>query len=81
MPSGAWLRGELAPYAEAALTGRPFRERGWIEPAFVRRMLDEHRAGAHDRGETLWTLFVLEVWARMALDGTLARTDSLEALL
>jgi asparagine synthase (glutamine-hydrolysing) len=81
MPAGSWLRGELAPYAEAALLGPTFAERGWIEPAFAERMFLEHRNGTRNWGEQLWTLFVLEVWARMAIDGTLGRRDSLEALL
>jgi asparagine synthase (glutamine-hydrolysing) len=81
MPAGSWLRGALAPYAEAALLGPAFAGRGWIEPAFAKRMFLEHKNGTHDWGEQLWTLFVLEVWARMAIDGTLGRRDSLEALL
>jgi hypothetical protein len=44
-------------------------------------MLREHEAGAEDWGEQLWTLFVLELWSRQTLDGTLDRSDSLEVLL
>ncbi|WP_372624421.1 asparagine synthase (glutamine-hydrolyzing) [Falsiroseomonas sp.] len=80
MPAGQWLRGELAPHAEAALLGRPFAERGWMDPDFTRRMLREHQSGVRDWGQPLWTLFVLEIWARQALDGTLSRSDGLEAL-
>jgi asparagine synthase (glutamine-hydrolysing) len=81
MPASDWLRGELAPYVRAALDSDRFFDRGWIVPAFVRRMLDEHQQGTTDWGEQLWTLFVLEVWASQTLDGTLARSDSLDALL
>ena len=80
MPAADWLRGDLAPYVEKALMSPAFRERGWIAPAFTDRMLREHAARQRDWGNQLWTLFVLEVWARMALDGTLQRGDSLEAL-
>jgi asparagine synthase (glutamine-hydrolysing) len=81
MPAGAWLRGELAPFVEAALLGPAFTRRGWVDPAFAARMLQEHRSGARDWGQQLWTLFVLEIWARMTLDGTMSRRDRLEALL
>jgi asparagine synthase (glutamine-hydrolysing) len=81
MPAGAWLRTELAPYAEAALLGPTFASRGWIDPTFVRRMFLEHCGGTQNWGEQLWTLFVLEIWARMMIDGTMQREDSLEALL
>lgn len=81
MPVGEWLRTELAPFVDAALLGPSFARRGWIDPAFVDRMVQEHRNRVHDWGQQLWTLFVLEVWARMALDGSMDRRDRLEALL
>jgi asparagine synthase (glutamine-hydrolysing) len=81
MPASDWLRGELAPYVRAALDSDRFFDRGWMLPSFVRRMLDEHRRGTADWGEQLWTLFVLELWARQTLEGSLNRTDSLDALL
>jgi len=81
MPASDWLRGELAPYVRAALDSPVFLDRGWIVPAFLRRMIDEHQHGTADWGEQLWTLFVLEIWARQTLDATLDRSDSLDALL
>jgi glycosyltransferase involved in cell wall biosynthesis len=51
-----------------------------VRPAFTRRLLDEHQRGARDWGDQLFTLLVLELWARLALDQTLQRTDSLDAL-
>lgn len=81
MPASHWLRGELAPYLKRALQSTTFLERGWVNPDFMSRILQEHNSGNHDWGEQLWTLFVLEIWARMILDGTLKRSDSLEALV
>jgi asparagine synthase (glutamine-hydrolysing) len=81
MPAADWLRGELKPYVRAALDDDRFLGRGWIRPAFLRRMVAEHMRGAEDWGQQLWTLFVLEIWARQMLDGTLDRSDSLDALL
>jgi asparagine synthase (glutamine-hydrolysing) len=80
MPASRWLRGAMAPYLRAALDSASFADRGWVRPEFTRRLLDEHQRGAHDWGDQLFTLFVLELWARMALDGTLHREDSLDAL-
>lgn len=81
MPSGDWLRGELAPFARALLLSNDFFDRGWIDPSFVRFMIGEHQSGTTDWGEQIWTLFVLEIWARLSLDGSLQRTDSLEGLI
>ena len=81
MPASQWIRGELAPYVRAALDNRTFYDRGWIQPEFVRRMLSDHVTGARDWGEQIWTLLVLEVWARLTLDGTLARDARMDAFL
>jgi asparagine synthase (glutamine-hydrolysing) len=81
MPASQWLRGELAPYARAALENPTFFARGWIAPAFVRRILEEHLSGTRDWGEQIFTLLVLEIWARLALDRTLERGAPMEALL
>ncbi|MCC7194546.1 MAG: asparagine synthase (glutamine-hydrolyzing) [Gemmatimonadaceae bacterium] len=81
MPASAWLRGEVAEYARAALDNRTFFDRGWMDPGFIRRMLDEHFAGRRDWGEQMFTLLVLEVWARIVLDRTLDRDSTLDAVL
>lgn len=81
MPASRWLRGELSPYVRAALDSRTFFDRGWVRPEFVRRILAEHFTGQHDWGEQLWTLLVLEVWARLTLDRTLDRDAQMDALL
>jgi glycosyltransferase involved in cell wall biosynthesis len=81
MPAARWLRGELSPYVRAALDNRTFFDRGWVRPEFVRRILAEHFTGQRDWGEQLWTLLVLEVWARLTLDRTLERDEQMDALL
>lgn len=80
MPASRWLRGALAPHVRAALDSESFHDRGWVRPDFTRRLLDEHLGGVHDWGDQLFTLLVLEIWARLAIDGTLQRTDPLDAL-
>lgn len=81
MPAADWLKGELAPYLRAALQSSQFKERDWVKTEFVARILQEHTIGQRNWGEQLWTLFVLEIWARMMLDRSISRHDSLEALL
>jgi glycosyltransferase involved in cell wall biosynthesis len=81
MPAAAWLRGELAPYVRAALDNRTFFDRGWVRPEFVRRLLADHFTGTRDWGEQIFTLLVLEVWARLVLDRTLQRDSRMDAFL
>jgi asparagine synthase (glutamine-hydrolysing) len=78
MPASDWLRGELAPFARATLDSARFLDRGWIRPDAVRRLLAEHADGRRDWAQQLWTLMILEIWARLALDGSLAPSDPLD---
>lgn len=79
MPASDWLRGDLAPYARATLGSARCLDRGWLQPDHVRRLLAEHASGSRDWSQQLWTLMILEIWARLALDGSLAPTDPLDA--
>jgi asparagine synthase (glutamine-hydrolysing) len=78
MPASEWLRGDLAPYARATIGSSRFLDRGWLRPDAVRRLLAEHASGTRDWGQQLWTLMILEIWARLALDGSLAPSDPLD---
>jgi asparagine synthase (glutamine-hydrolysing) len=80
IPASRWLRGPLAPYVRAALDAPSFHDRGWVAPEFTRRVLNEHLDGTRNWGDQLFTLFVLALWTRLALDGSLRRDDSLEAI-
>jgi asparagine synthase (glutamine-hydrolysing) len=80
MPISGWLRGELAGSMRAVLQSRSFGERNWIRPNAVSRMITEHSGGQRNWSEQLWTLFVLELWARTALDNTLQRDTPLRAV-
>jgi asparagine synthase (glutamine-hydrolysing) len=56
----------------------------WLEPAAVRGLLDEHRAGRHDRHKMLFSLVVFEEWLRAnetgGADGSLFAPDSIAAV-
>ncbi len=72
IPLGQWFRGPLRTLAEDVLASRAFRERGLIDAGAARACLDEHLAGRADRGESLWLILSLELWARRFLDSTTA---------
>ena len=81
IPASLWLRTDLARYVNAALDTPQFLDRGWVRPDAVRQLLREHADGSRDWGQQIWTLLVLEIWARLTLDRTLAPGDPLDALL
>ena len=80
MPLARWLRRDLVNSMRAVLQSRSFYERDWIRPDAVNRMISEHCAQQKDWSEQIWTLFVLELWARVALDKTLGRDTPLKAV-
>lgn len=79
MPASRWLRHELAPQLKAILLSPEALNRGIFKPNVVRRMVEEHAANVRDWGPQLWTMLVLEIWTRLFIDGSLARTDRLDA--
>jgi asparagine synthase (glutamine-hydrolysing) len=62
LPIGAWLRGELAPWAEHLLDERRLRAQGVLHPPPIRRAWDLHRSGRRDLGYELWDVLVLQSW-------------------
>src|SRR6478735_12717956 len=45
IPAAAWLRGELEPFARETLSAETLSRQGLLQPAAVRRVLDQHIAG------------------------------------
>lgn len=62
MPVGRWINGGLAPMLDDALAPERLRRDGLFDPAFVARLLGEHRAGLRDNRKLLWTLFAFQIW-------------------
>ncbi|GBD28108.1 Asparagine synthetase [glutamine-hydrolyzing] 1 [bacterium HR31] len=68
VPVGPWLRGPLYPAARDLLLDTRARERGWLRPEAVERLLEAHRSGAAEHGHRLYAVWGLEIWAREYLD-------------
>ena len=68
VPIGAWVRGEMRPLAEEFLLGKRAQSRGFFDPAYLRRMLNQHISGSQDHSARIWTLIVMEAWCRTFLD-------------
>jgi asparagine synthase (glutamine-hydrolysing) len=67
-PDESWYRGPSLGGIREVLLDRRTLERGYFEPAFVRGVLDEHRAGAQNHRLLIWSLLCFEWWNRLFLD-------------
>lgn len=68
VPLGAWFRGSLRElFADTLLSTRGL-QRGYFQPHFVRRLVDEHLSGRRDHTYRLWQLVVFERWHQSYID-------------
>jgi asparagine synthase (glutamine-hydrolysing) len=62
VPLPAWLRGELAPWAEDLLRRSPLRPLGLLDFDFILDLWRRHREGRGDHSFDLWCLINLSGW-------------------
>ena len=77
-PLGRWLRAELAPLVDRYLSPAAVRRRGWFRPEAIARIRAEFDEGRRDYSLHLWSLLVLEEWARQYQDGAAHPQSRLE---
>jgi len=69
VPLGRWLHGELGNRVAELFGSASFERRGIIRPQAALEMLGLHRSRRYELGHRIWSLVILEVWARVWLDG------------
>ena len=69
VPLGHWFRGPFGGIIDELVLGARTAERGLLDAAAVRRLVEEHRSGRADHGARLWALVNLELWNRLMIDG------------
>jgi asparagine synthase (glutamine-hydrolysing) len=68
VPLGVWFRGNLQElFADTLLSENSLR-RGYFQPRFVRRLVNEHLTGQRDHTLQLWQLIILEKWHQHYVD-------------
>jgi asparagine synthase (glutamine-hydrolysing) len=67
-PWQGWLAGSQLEELEQSLAGPRALERGLFEPAAVKKLFAEQRAGLRDNGNRIWRLLNLELWLRIFMD-------------
>jgi asparagine synthase (glutamine-hydrolysing) len=62
IPVAAWLRGPLQGFAREVLSAEALSRQGWLDPATVTSLLDDHCAGREDLSRQLWGLIAFTLW-------------------
>jgi asparagine synthase (glutamine-hydrolysing) len=76
VPLGAWFRGGLTTVFADVLGSTATRQRGYFQPAFIDRLVQEHLSGRRDHTLQLWQLLVFELWHRRYVDAPGASTTA-----
>ena len=71
VPLDIWFRGSLRELFSDTLLSPRALQRGYFEPAFIRRLVQEHVGGVRDHALRLWQLVVLERWHQQYVDPSL----------
>jgi asparagine synthase (glutamine-hydrolysing) len=64
IPLAAWFRGPLAQRIRAVADSPQLADSGILEPAAVRRLVDEHQSGRWDHATGLWNILMFEGFLR-----------------
>ena len=74
VPMARWLREDLREMAHDLLSDDAIKQRGYVKPAYVRWLFEQHESGRRNLSDQLYALMVLELWHRGLPVGTVART-------
>jgi asparagine synthase (glutamine-hydrolysing) len=70
VPLEQWLRGDLRGYLADTILSRQSTERGYFQPLYVRRLVNEHLDGKRDHSLLLWSLLIFERFLEVYVDRT-----------
>jgi asparagine synthase (glutamine-hydrolysing) len=68
VPLDHWFRNELREMVTDTLLDSRSLQRGYFDPSYVRRLVDEHTSSQFDHSARLWLLLVFELWHRRFVD-------------
>jgi asparagine synthase (glutamine-hydrolysing) len=68
-PDQSWYRGPTMDYIREILLDARSLERGYFQPAYVKRVLEEHLEGRVNHRLLIWSLLSFEWWNRLFMDG------------
>lgn len=62
IPIKNWVKNELKPMMMSALSEQNVKDKGFFDPQFVNRLVDEHLKGRENHSHRIWALMVFHMW-------------------
>jgi asparagine synthase (glutamine-hydrolysing) len=69
VPLARWFRGPLRERVRESLLGERLADTGFFNPAYLKRLVDEHGSGLRDYSASIWTMLMFDGFLRNVLDG------------
>ena len=64
VPLARWFRGPLREPVRKAVLGPVLADTGWLDPRYLRTLVDDHQSGVRDYSTPLWALLMFESFLR-----------------
>jgi asparagine synthase (glutamine-hydrolysing) len=68
VPLARWFREDLRSTVQEVVLSDRALERGYFEPAAIKRMVNDHVQARSDHAQRLWALLILEMWHQAFID-------------
>ena len=69
VPIREWFKSDfIRKSTDEFLNESSIKRRGFFEPGYVKRLMDEHARGKADNSHKIWIIMILEIWCRRFLD-------------
>lgn len=71
-PDRSWYKGKLMDYITGLLLDNRTLSRGFFQPSFIKKIIDQHMSGRVNHRLLIWSLMSFEWWCRIFLDNKLS---------
>jgi asparagine synthase (glutamine-hydrolysing) len=77
-PIRSWISNDLRPMVDDLLSEANINKRGFLNYAFVRKLIDNDRKGIEDNAYQIYQLLTLELWCKEYLDNKVYISEEIE---
>ena len=67
-PMAQWMKKELKPYIQETLKEGNLKKHGFLNPAAVKGVLEEHFSGREIHDSLIWSMVIFQTWFDLYLE-------------